>query len=332
MRPVLSCVLVVLAGCAAPPRESARTDAPAQPAAAGQAEARAATILAFNEGPTVDAAGNVYFTETVFERIIKMRPDGTVTVFRENSNAANGLLIDNAGRLLACEGSGARRIIAEGAKPADSGLKPRVTRTDLTTGKVEVLADGYEGKPFDKPNDITMDNRGRLYFTDLPGGAVYRIDTDRKLTRLLTRPEIQRPNGISISPDDKTLYLVEANQAEGGARMIRAYNLNDDGSLANMRVFHNFYPGRSADGVCMDSAGNLHAVAGLHQRRGSSETLDTKPGVHVFSPQGKLLRYIPIPEDTVTNCAFGGPDRKTLYVTAGKGLYQVPVETPGTTR
>ena len=85
-----------------------------------------------------------------------------------------------------------------------------------------------------------MDGMGRLYFTDLPGGAVYRIDPGRKLTRLLCAPAIQRPNGIVISPDDRILYLVEANQAEGGARMIRAYDLAKDGSVGNMRVHYNF--------------------------------------------------------------------------------------------
>ena len=114
--------------------------------------------------------------------------------------------------------------------------------------------------------------------------------------------------------------------------MIRAYDLDPEGTVHNMRVFHNFYPGRSADGLCIDTRGTLYAAAGLHSRRGTSETLDTRPGVHVFSPAGKLLDYIPIPEDTVTNCAFGGADMRTLYVTAGKTLYQVRTETPGLRR
>ena len=91
-------------------------------------------------------------------------------------------------------------------------------------------------------------------------------------------------------------------------------------------------PGRSADGMCIDTQGNLYAAAGLHQRRGSSETLKTRCGVHVFAPDGKLIRFIALPEDTITNCAFGGSDRKTLYVTAGKGLYQTKVDIPGTRR
>ena len=93
---------------------------------------------------------------------------------------------------------------------------------------------------------------------------MYRIDGDGKLSRILNSPDVQRPNGIAITPDDKTLYLVEANPAEGGARMLRAYDLQDDGTVKNMRVFHNFSPGRSADGLCMDTRGNLYAAAGLH--------------------------------------------------------------------
>jgi gluconolactonase len=211
-------------------------------------------------------------------------------------------------------------------------MKPRLTRTNLQTGQVEVLTDNFEGQPFTGPNDVTHDSQNRLYFTDLPGGAVYRLDPDKKLTRLLTKPEIQRPNGIAIAPDDKTLYLVEANNQEGGARMIRAYDLSSAGTLSNMRVFHNFYPGRSADGLCMDTQANLYAVAGLHQKRGTSETLDTKPGVHVFSPAGQLLKFVSVPEDTVTNCTFAGPDNKTLYITAGKGLYRFANDIPGTRR
>jgi gluconolactonase len=285
----------------------------------------------------VDAEGNVYFTETVNARILKFSPSiRTLATFREQSNRANGLLFDAQGRLIACEGSDAERN------------EPRVTRTDLKTGRVEVLADRYEGKRFNAPNDVTMDGKGRLYFTDpvpdttspvatsatqrvgVPG--VYRIDLDGKVTRILSGPDIEWPNGIVISPDDRALYLVEANKTEGGTRAIRAYDLSAEGTVSNMRIHYNFYPGRSADGLAIDSQGNIYAAAGLHQRRGTHETLDTKAGIHVISPQGKLVSFTPIPEDTITNCAFGGPDRKTLYITAGKTLFQLPFDTPGTNR
>ncbi|MCW5979914.1 MAG: SMP-30/gluconolactonase/LRE family protein [Bryobacteraceae bacterium] len=280
---------------------------------AAEPEVRPVARIAFTEGPTVDADGNVYFTETESERILKFTPGKGVTTFRENSNGANGLIFDEQWRLIACEG----------------GAKPRVTRTDLKTGKIEVLAGG---PPVVRPNDVTLDGKGRIYFTDYAGKAIYRIDRDGKLTRILAAPAIEVPNGIVISPDDKTLYHVESNSAEGGARMIRAYDLAPDGSVSNMRVHYNFYPGRSADGMSIDVKGNIYAAAGLNQRRGTSETLDTKAGIHVISPEGKLLKYYPISEDTITNCAFGGPDMKSLYVTAGKTLFEIRTEIEGTRR
>lgn len=293
--------------------------------------------MAFTEGPTVDADGNVYFTETVNARIMKYSPaDKKTTIFRENSNRANGLLFDDKGRLIACEASDAAKN------------EPRVTRTDMKTGRVEVIAPGYEGKKFNAPNDVTMDGKGRLYFTDpvpdstspvassgvgkigIPG--VYRIDPDGKVTRILAGPDIEWPNGIAISPDDKTLYLVEANKVEKGTRAIRAYDLSAEGTVSNMRIHYNFYPGRSTDGMTIDTQGNLYAAAGLQRLRGTQETLDTKAGIYVISPQGKLLSFTPIPEDTITNCTFGGPDNKTLYVTAGKTLFQIRFAIEGTRR
>jgi len=290
--------------------------------AAAAAEPEVAITVAFTEGPAADAEGNVYFTETTFNRIMKLSKDGTLSVFRENSNGANGLVFDAQGRLVVCEG---------GDRKAG---RPRVTRIDVKTGKLEVLADSFGAQPLSQPNDVTIDSKGRIYFTDFaPPVAVYRIDKDGKVSRLLAPPQIEKPNGIIVSPDDKTLYLVEANRAtEKGARMIRAYDLQPDGTLRNMRVFHNFSPGRSADGMCIDTKGNLYAAAGLNRLRGSPETLDTKAGVYVFAPDGKLLRFTPIPEDLITNCAFGGPDNKTLFVTAGKTLFRIQNDIPGLPR
>jgi gluconolactonase len=267
-----------------------------------------ATTVAFTEGPAADRDGNVYFTEFTNRRILKFS-EGKLSVWRADSNGANGLVIDAQNRLVACESD-------------------RVTRTDLASGVVEVLAHGG----LQAPNDVTLDGKGRLYFTDMRGAAVYRIDAPGQFTKILGRPEIEVPNGIQVSPDDKTLYLVEANQAKGGARMIRAYELRPDGSVGTMRVHYNFYPGRSADGLSIDERGNLYAAAGLNRTRGTSETLDTRAGIHVISPEGKLLRVIPVPEDLLTNCAFGGPDRKTLYITAGKTLFRTRVDVPGLPR
>ena len=285
-----------------------------------------ATAIAFTEGPTVDRDGNVYFTDLVWQRILKLSPAGVLSTFREQSNNANGLLIDLEGRLVACEGADSPR------RGAVARFRPQVTRTDLKTGAVEVLADSFDGRPFVAPNDVTIDARGRLYVTDLAGAAVYRIDGPKQVSRLLASPDVQRPNGIQISPDDRTLYLIEANQASGGARLIRAYDLAADGTPSNMRVHYDFSPGRSGDGMSIDTAGNLYVSAGMNQLRGSGETLDTKTGVYVISPQGKLLKFIPIVEDFITNNAFGGPDMKTLYVTAGKTLFKIRTDIAGLSR
>ena len=295
------------------------------------------TIVAFTEGPAQGPDGMMYFTDVTNNRILRWNPSTRKhEVFRADSNRANGLIFDAQGRLIACEASDTEHD------------NPRMTRTDLKTGRVEAIATQFEGKSFNGPNDVTVDGKGRLYFTDpapdaasqsparprnatgVPG--VYRIDPDGKIARLLSTPDTEWPNGLIISPDDKTLYLIEANKVEGGARAIRAFDLSPEGTLSNRRVLYNFYPGRSADGMAIDSAGNLYAAAGLHRRRGTHETLDTKCGVYVISPQGKLLRMIPIPEDTITNTAFGGPDNKTLFITAGKTLFQVPNDIAGLNR
>jgi len=293
--------------------------------AAGQKPEIVATV-AFTEGPTVDPDGNVYFTDIITRRIMKLGRDGLLSIYREHSNAANGLLIDPQGRLIACEGA---EFVRPGVKIVG---KPQVTRTDLKTGRIEVLADSYDGKPLSGPNDVTIDGRGRLYFTDMSGAAVYRIDAPGKVVRILAAPDVQRPNGIQISADDQRLYLVESNPVQGGARLIRRYDLQPDGTVRNMRVHYDFAPGRSADGMSIDTQGNLYASAGINQLRGTSETLDTKAGVYVISPEGTLLKFIPIAEDLITNNAFGGPDMKTLFVTAGKTLYKIRTEVAGLPR
>ena len=314
-----------LAGGAAPAAaEAASGDA------APARELAVETTVAFTEGPTVAEDGSVYFTDLGNNRIMRWSADGQLTTFRQPSNRANGLIFDSQWRLLACEGGDGETAL------------PRITRTDMATGEVEVLADAFEGRELHQPNDLTIDAQGRIYFTDRPGPnptenqtgvhGVYRIDPDGTIARILTEPEVMRPNGIVISPDDTTLYVIETEQAEGGPRLIRAYDLSPEGTVGNMRIFHDFHPGRSGDGMTIDSAGNLYVAAGLNRTRGTSETLDTVAGVHVFSPAGELLEHIPVPEDAITNAAFGGPDLRTLYVTAGKTLFSVRTDVEGTRR
>jgi gluconolactonase len=274
----------------------------------------------FTEGPCCDRAGNVFFTNTQASKILKW--DGReLSVYRKDENVANGLLFDSQGRLVACEGG--------------SG---RVTRTSMRTGKIDVLIDQFNGHPLGAPNDLCFDNQGRIYFTSRMAltdtdaknvHAVYRIDPDGRVERVLQAPEIHMPNGIVTSLDDKTLYLIEAAPQADRNRCILAYDLSADGTPSKPRRLIDFYPGRSGDGMAIDAEGNLYVAAGLHKTRGSSETLDTRPGIHVISPQGKLLAFVQTPEDTLTNCRFGGADLKTLYITCGSLLLSLSTTIPG---
>jgi gluconolactonase len=281
-------------------------------------EPQVAATLAFTEGPTVDRDGNLYFTEMVTQRVMKLGADGVLSTYREKSNNANGLVIDPEGRLIACEGADSNR---NGVKIATT---PRMTRTDLRTGKIEVLADSFQGTPLKGPNDVTIDGKGRIYFTDPAGSAVYRIDAPGQVARIASAPDIQRPNGIQISPDDTKLYVADSAPPPDGMRVLRVFDLQADGSVRNMRVLYDFMTSRGIDGMSVDVQGNMYGSAG------SRATGNT--GIHVISPQGKLLRIIPIPEDPITNNAFGGPDMKTLYVTAGKTIYKVRTEIAGLPR
>ena len=160
--------------------------------------------------------------------------------------------------------------------------------------------------------------------------AVYRIDVHGNVRRILSQPEIQKPNGIAITPDGRTLYLVDSNPLPGGNRKIWAFTLSCEGTPSRQRLVYDFGAGRGGDGMRIDMKGNLWIAAGINVHRGRpGETLDVPAGIYVVSPHGKLLGRIPIPEDTVTNLTFGPPGRKTLYVTAGKNLYKIPIEVEG---
>ena len=271
------------------------------------------------EGPTVDAAGNVYFTDLPRSRILRLGTDGVVSTFRQPANNPNGLVFDAHFRLIAAE-------------RGDAATKTpgRITRTDMKTGRIEVLADSYNGASFGSPNDVTFDGRGRIYFS--AGGNVYRIDADGKVAQVVAAPVVDSSNGVMISPDDRKLYVVEMNRGPNGPRRVRVFDLGTDGTASNPRVFHEFFPGRGGDGMVIDVDGNLYVAAGMHKPRGTTETLDVKTGVHVFSPSGVLIQHISIPIDTITNVAFGGPDLKTLYVTSGTTLYKVANKIAGTRR
>lgn len=287
-----------------------------------EVETRVVENQVFTEGPAVDRAGNVYFTNIPTAKILKWDPNGkTLTEFRTHSGNANGLRFAMNGDLLACEvGSG------------------RVTRTNMTSGVISVLAEQYEGRGIQSPNDLDFDSGGRIYFSSRANNpdlakdnskAVYRIDPDGRIHQLLSEPEIHMPNGVVLSPDEKTLYVIEAHPSDDRNRSILAFDLDSSGSISNRRTLVNLYPGRSGDGMCIDREGNLYVAAGLHNIRNDSETLDTRPGIHVISPEGTLLAYARTLEDTITNVTFGGPDLKTLYVTCNSYLLSIRTEIAG---
>ena len=285
--------------------------------------------VAFLEGPAFDADGMLYFSDMFNNRILKMSPAGVVSVFRSDSGRTNGNTFDAQGRLISCEGA-----------EQGPGGRRRVVRTEISTGKIEVLTDRFEGKRYNAPNDVCVDAKGRIWFTDPYYGedrsllemgveAVYRIDLDGSIVRVVSQPEIERPNGLAITPDDKTLYLIDSNGLPGGNRKIWAFDIADDGTPRNKRLVFDFGKGRGGDGMRLDTQGNLWVAAGIAIPRTAGETADVPPGVYVLNPSGKLLGRIPIPEDVITNLAFGGPDRKTLHVVSGKSVFRIPVAVAG---
>lgn len=282
-------LLAVFIGAAAAPALASELVAP------GAEVALLAGGFTFTEGPACDAEGNVYFTDIPNERIHKWSVDGKLTTFRENSGKANGLYFDREGNLLACEG-GNRRL---------TSISPG--------GKVSVLADGFQGKKLNSPNDLWVDPKGGVYFSDprygqedgleQDGFHVYYLPPDRKeLVRVIG--DLVKPNGVLGAADGKTLYVADA----GGGKTY-AYRIQPDGSLTDRKLAAPV----GADGMTLDERGNLYLARNV---------------VHVYSPEGKAITTIEVPEPPANVC-FGGKDRKTLFITARKGLYAVRMNVRG---
>src|SRR5262245_45896735 len=264
----------------------------------------------FTEGPAHGPDGCIYFSD-IGNRILKFdSTTGKTTTYRQPSGRANGLDFDPQGRLVACEG-------------ANSGGQRRVTRTEKD-GTIRVLADKWQGKRFNSPNDLTIDTKGRIYFTDpryvgdekreIDTESVYRIDPDGTVSQIIK--DVQKPNGIILSPDMQTLYLADSHPK--GRRVLLAYSLKADGTVGEGKVLHDFGTDRGIDGMCVDVRGNLYATAGQGKTA----------GVSIFTAQGKKVGFIPTPE-TPTNCVFGGLDRRMLYITAGRSLYRIHLTVEG---
>jgi gluconolactonase len=257
----------------------------------------------FTEGGALAGDGAILFSD-IGDRIMRFDPaTGKSTVFREPSGRANGLIFDPRGRLIAAEG-------------ANAGGNRRISITELD-GTVRTLADRYEGKRFNSPNDVTIDRQGRVYFSDpryvgsepreLDFESVFRIDPDGKVSRLETTA--RKPNGLAVSPDGKTLYVADNG---GRRRALIALALDSEGAVSHPRVILDFGDNRGIDGMTVTADGLIVAAAGS----------GAKGGAYVVSPDGKVLATIPTPEFP-TNVEFGGADRKTLYITAGKSLYRI---------
>lgn len=298
MRAFLACVL--LAGCAAPaPGEFTPTDQD-RIVPPGSALEVLWNDGDFTEGPAKAPDGSIVFSD-IGNRIMRFDPKtGKTAVYRNPSGKANGLKFDAQGRLVACEGAGA-------------GGNRRVSITD-PDGKVRALADGWNGKKLNSPNDLAIDAKGNVYFTDPRYGGdepreidfegVYVVSPAGAVT-LATR-DVQKPNGILVSHDGRTVYVADTNSDPKGNHQLVAFRVQPDGTLADKRVLYDFGPDRRPiDGMALDAKGRIYAAGGTGERA----------GLYVFGPAGETLAFVKMPGDP-TNCAFGEPG--VLYIT-GQG-------------
>lgn len=280
------------------------------------------------EGPAWDPELGVLTSGT--GGIHRLSRDGKTSIYREKAGT-NGLLFDREGRLVCCEPE-----------------RRRVTRIDRD-GERAVLTDRFEGKRYNAPNDLTIDAKGRIYFSDPRYGprddmqlrdengktieGVYRIDPDGKVFRVIGR-EVERANGVLVSADDRYLFVADNNNdAVGGARKLWRFDLKPDGTVdpTSKKLLYDWGKGRGPDGVKQDAEGRLYVAAGLNKPNPPAEpAADIKGGIYVIDPRtGKLLAFRSVPTDEVTNCAFGGDDLKTLYITSGGNLYSIRTTAPG---
>ncbi|MGD0340587.1 MAG: SMP-30/gluconolactonase/LRE family protein [Bacteroidales bacterium] len=252
--------------------------------------------LKFTEGPVYDNNGHLYFSDLGANIIYKSSSDGQLSVFRNNSNGSNGLDIDSHGNIVACEGMGRRLVSINQA------------------GVITVLTDNYHGKHFNSPNDLWIDPKGGIYFTDPyygpnPGSLeqggqyVFYLSPDHK-TVIKVIDNLQQPNGIVGTPDGKLLYVADYKGEE-----THVYTINGNGTLTHKALF----APKGSDGMELDNKGNLYL---------------TKDNVKIYNSKGNLLETIKVPEIT-TNVCFGGKDKSTLYITARTSVYSINMRTHG---
>jgi len=256
----------------------------------------------FTEGPAVDKKGNVYFTDQPNNRILKWSADeNKLSIFHENTGRANGLYFDKQGNILSC-----------------SDMDNEIWKIDMN-GNHTILVSDFEGKKLNGPNDLWVHPKGGIYFTDplykrdywtrdpemqQDGEHVYYLSPDyKKLIRVDT--ELEKPNGIIGSTDGKLLYVADIK-----ARKTYVYDIQQDGTLANKKLFTNM----GSDGMTRDSKGNIYI---------------TGRGVTVFNMKGEQIAHIPVKAGWTANVCFGGKDMKTLFITASEYLYSIRMNVRG---
>ena len=259
---------------------------------------RVATGYAFTEGPAWSRDGYLVFSDIPGNKLLEIKPREPIGIFRENSNGANGNTFDAQGRLYTCESH-----------------SRRVTRTDKK-GKIEVLAERWQGKRFNAPNDIVVRKDGQVYFTDpafgnqqdsreLDFNGVFHISHKGEM-EVIAKPK-SRPNGVALSPTGRILYVTNSDE-----RNVRAYDLDRNGAASNERVLISNIDG-VPDGIRVDEKGNLYVAANK---------------LEVYTAEGSRVTSIPLNE-TPSNCAFGDGDLQGLYITARTSVYHVRLDVKG---
>jgi gluconolactonase len=271
------------------------------------------------EGPVWFGDGRfLLFSDIPNNRILRWTEEtGEVSVFRSPSNYANGNTRDRQGRLITCEHD-LRRIV----------------RTE-PDGGITVLIDQYQGKKLNAPNDVIVHSNGSIWFTDPGYGIlsnyeghidkfelptnVYRIDPSNGKISIVA-DDMSRPNGLCFSPDEKLLYIVDTGQPSDKPQPIKVFDVIEGMRLTNGRIFYDMGKGGGSDGIRCDVDGNLWAAAG--------SGVEGYDGVHILSPDGKLIGKICLPEQCANIC-FGGAKRNRLFMTASQSLYALYVNTQG---
>lgn len=266
----------------------------------GAALVQVSKQFSFTEGPAVDKKGNIYFTDQPNDKIWKYDTEGNLTVFMEKTGRSNGMDFDKKGRLISCADE----------KNEIWAITPEK--------KVTVLIDNFKGFRFNGPNDLWVDGKGGIYFTDpyyqrswwerkkpdLAKQNLYYLPAGKK-EAIIVDSVLMQPNGIVGTVDGRFLFVSDIRDNK-----IYKYRINKDGSLSDRLLFLS----RGSDGMTLDKEGNLYT---------------TGRGVTIYDPTGTKIGTIPVPSGWTANVCFGGKDRKTLFITASESVYTLQMNVKG---